>query len=169
MSKTTYLVHLVAGSTGAGKTTYSLNLCKKLDAIHFAIDEWMSALFWMDSPDPINHSWAMDRIGRCEAQIWSMVTRLAARGVPVVLDLGFTRRDHRKKFADLARKAGFPLQLHFVDVPAEERWRRVQKRNTEKGDTYAMEVTREMFDFMEKIWEAPDTAEMTTLNGVRAG
>ena len=167
MSETTYLVHLVAGSTGAGKTTYSLDLCKKLGAIHFPIDEWMTTLFWMDSPDPISHDWALERIGRVETQIWTLVGKLAAQRVPVVLDLGFTKKDHRQKFAALARDAGLSLQLHFVDVPADERWARVQKRNAEKGETFAMEVTRDMFDFMESIWEAPEAAEMTALNGVR--
>ncbi|MFC7048006.1 AAA family ATPase [Emcibacter nanhaiensis] len=167
MSETTYLVHLVAGSTGAGKTTYSLALCKELGAIHIPIDEWMTTLFWMDSPDPISHAWAMERIGRVEAQIWTLVQKLAEQGVPVVLDLGFTKREHRQKFAALAREAGLPLQLHYVDVPAEERWARVEKRNAEKGETFAMEVTRDMFDFMESMWQAPEAAEIADLNGVR--
>ncbi|WP_321395802.1 ATP-binding protein [Emcibacter sp.] len=167
MSETTYLVHLVCGSTGAGKTTHALKLSEELGAIHFPIDEWMTTLFWMDSPEPIRHDWAMERIDRCESQIWILVRRLAEKGIAVVLDLGFTRRDHRRKIAELAAEAGFPLRLHFIDVPAGERWRRVEKRNAEKGETFAMEVDREMFDFMEGIWEAPHEAEMTALNGVR--
>jgi hypothetical protein len=52
-------------------------------------------------------------------------------------------------------------------VPADERWRRVQARNTAKGETYRIEVTRPMFDFIESIWQPPDEAEMLALAGVR--
>jgi len=39
------------------------------------------------------------------------------------------------------------LSGKMIDMPAEERWHRVQKRNAEKGKTYQLgfEVTREMF------------------------
>ena len=45
-----HLIHLIWGSTGAAKTTYALQLAPELGAIRFSIDEWMAALFWMDSP-----------------------------------------------------------------------------------------------------------------------
>jgi predicted kinase len=64
------LVHLVCGSTGAGKTTYAIMLTEKLNAVRFSIDEWMSALFWMDTPQPIESAWAMARVERAMAQIW---------------------------------------------------------------------------------------------------
>jgi hypothetical protein len=48
-----HLIHLICGSTGAAKTTYALQLAAELGAIRFLIDEWMAALFWMDSPHPL--------------------------------------------------------------------------------------------------------------------
>jgi len=77
------LIHLICGSTGAGKTAYALRLSDHL--------------------------------------------------VPCVLDLGFSQTQSRAKFADLAKAASLSVQLHFIDVPAEERWRRVETRNTQKG------------------------------------
>lgn len=38
------LIHLVAGSTGAGKTTYARKLCAEIGALHFSIDQWMATL-----------------------------------------------------------------------------------------------------------------------------
>jgi predicted kinase len=127
----------------------------------------MGTLFWMDSPQPIQYAWAMERIDRCEKLIFENVRRLAKLGVPSILDLGFTRTDHREKFATLARGADLPIRLHWIDVPQEERWRRVMQRNRQRGETYEMDVDREMFDFMEGIWEAPTQAEMAALNGIR--
>jgi len=148
-------VYLITGGTGAGKTTYAISLAKETGAIRFSIDDWMTTLFWMDSPDPISFDWAMERINRAERQIWETARQALEQGLSVILDLGFTKAVHRQKFYDLAKFAGTEFALHWVDVSPEERWRRVQFRNAEKGETYAMNVPREMFDFMENEWEAP--------------
>ncbi|HTT84346.1 MAG TPA: ATP-binding protein [Rhizomicrobium sp.] len=162
-----HLVHLVCGSTGAGKTSYALRLCSQLNAVRFSIDEWMARLFWMDSPQPIEAAWATERVIRCQDQIWSVATQVAQRNVPCVLDLGFGQKAHRRKFYKLATDAGLPLQLHVLDVPAEERWRRVVDRNREKDHQLSFAVTREMFDFVESLWEPPDKEEIAACNGVR--
>ena len=162
------LIHLVCGSTGAGKTTYAKRLCDQTQAVLFSIDQWMTALFWMDSPSPLDSGWSMERVARCNDQIWAVAAQVAARGTPCVLDLGFTRFQERDRFTKLADAAGFSVQLHILDVPAEERWRRVQARNEEKGETHQLQfaVTREMFDFVESMWEPPDDAEKTACNAV---
>jgi predicted kinase len=159
--------HIICGSTGAGKSTYAKHLADDIGGIHFAIDEWMVALFWKDSPDPIEFEWAMERVNRCEVQIAAMATQCVARGVPAILDLGFTKAAHRQKFADIAEGAGIEVTLHFLDVPADMRWQRVQNRNAQKGETFSLEVGRDMFDFVEGMWEAPDKDELARLNGRR--
>lgn len=161
------LVHLICGSTGAGKTTYALRLSDRLGAVRFSIDEWMAALFWTDSPQPLDPAWSMERVERCLMQIWAVTLQSAARSVPCVL--GFGQAQSRARFAGPAKDAGLSVQLHVIDVPAEERWRRVQARNAQKGETYQLgfDVTREMFDFVEGLWEPPTEAEMLAYNGVR--
>jgi predicted kinase len=158
---------LVVGCTGAGKTTYARHLAQELSAVRFSIDEWMTKLFWMDSPQPIRFDWTMERIDRCETQIFAMVKQLAACGVPTILDLGFTKKAHRDKFRELAVESGLSLQVHFIDVPADERWLRVDRRNSERGETYAMNVDRQMFDAMESMWEPPREAEWRAGGGCR--
>ena len=164
-----HLVHLICGSTGAGKTTYALRLSDRLGAVRFSIDEWMAELFWMDTPQPLDPAWSMERVERCLTQIWAVVLQVAARNVPCVLDIGFGQAHSRARFAELAKDAGLPVQLHLIDVPAEERWRRVEARNAQKGETYQLgfNVTRAMFDFVEGLWEPPTEAEMLAYNGVR--
>jgi predicted kinase len=164
-----HLIHLVCGSTGAGKTTYSLQLSDRLKGILFSVDEWMTTLFWMDTPQPLSPAWSMERVERCLTQIWAVALKIAARNSPCVLDLGFSQAQSRRKFADLAKAAGLSVQLHFIDVPAEERWRRVETRNARKGETYQLgfDITREMFDFVEGLWEPPTDAEMLACHGVR--
>ena len=163
-----HLIHLICGSTGAGKTTYARRLCEEAGAVLFSIDQWMTALFWMDSPQPLEASWSMDRVARCNDQIWTVAAQVAARGIPCVLDLGFTRLQERDRFAKLAAAAGFSVQLHILDVPREERWRRFQVRNAEGGEAPQLQfaVTRGMFDFVETMWEPPNEAERAACNAV---
>jgi len=53
--------------------------------------------------------------------------------------------------------------------PAQERWRRVEARNRAKGGNNHLpfDVTREMFEFVESLWEPPTDGEMDASNGVR--
>ena len=65
-------IHLVAGSTGAGKTTYALALAAREGAVRLSIDEWMTALFGPDQPEPLRFEWMMERVKRCELQMWTV-------------------------------------------------------------------------------------------------
>ena len=158
-------VYLVAGQTRAGKTTHAIELAARVRGIRFSIDDWMTTLFWMDSPQPIEFEWTMARVGRCEAQILDQVKDLSKMGVPSVLDLGFTRSDHRARFAAEAQAMGATVGLHWLDISADARWQRVQQRNREKGETFTMTVDRNMFDFMEGQWQPPSDDELTLMNG----
>ncbi|MSO72834.1 MAG: hypothetical protein EXQ84_04400 [Rhodospirillaceae bacterium] len=96
----------------------------------------------MDTPQPLDPSWSMARVERCYKQIWGTASRVAARDVPCVLDLGFSRTESRARFAELTRDAGLSARLHFVAVPAEERWRRVEARNAKKRRDVSAEIRR---------------------------
>jgi len=150
---------VVTGSTGAGKSTFARELAARVGGVRFSIDEWMTALFWMETPEKKDFLWAMERIGRCEAQIAAVAVSLATAGVDSVLDLGFTLRAHREAWLKRAWEAGIAVELHVLDVPAEVRWERVCERNGGEGETFSFEVTREMFDFMEARWELPSEKE----------
>jgi predicted kinase len=161
------LIHLICGSTGSGKTTYSRALADRLGAMRFSIDEWMSAFFWMDAPEPFLPAWAMERVVRCRDQIWRVAAEAAALGVPCLLEVGLTTAADRARFAELARDAGLAVRLHHLDVPIEERWRRTEVRNASpEAAQLPFTVTREMFDFVETLWEPPSEAEMAAMDGV---
>ena len=49
--------------------------------------------------------------------------------------------------------------------PIESEW--TMERIKKKGSTFQLVFDREMFNFVEDMWEPPDDAEMAALNGVR--
>lgn len=154
-------IHLVLGPQGAGKSTYSLQLAQQKSAVRFSIDEWMQSLFSPDLPKTMSLSWIMERVQRCEAQIWATASQIARAGGCVVLDLGFTKVESRKNFRRLAADIGAEVQIHVLDAPYPVRKERVRKRNLEKGETFSFEVTPMMFDFMEKEFQPPTEDELS--------
>jgi predicted kinase len=161
------MIHLVCGSTGAGKSTYSGKLAGQLGALHLSIDDWMVTLFSPDKPERPDWQWIDERATRCERQIVTTALQLGRLGVPSILDLGLQRADQRRRVAAPALAAGLAVHLHVLDIDVAERWRRVEERNAEKGETYRLTVTRPMFDFIDTIWQPPDANEMAALNGAR--
>ncbi len=164
---TTASLHMICGAVGAGKTTYALGLCEQVGGVHLAIDQWMTRLFGKDAPLPPQWGWVAERVHRCEAQMAEMAFQCVRRGVPAILDQSFLRREDRSRLAAAADATGLPVRLHFLDVPADERWRRVAGRNVEKGRTFSLEVPRAMFDFVERLWQPPNDDEMAALHGIR--
>ena len=156
----TATLHVIFGPSGAGKSTYAKDLARRTPAIHFAIDEWMARLFAADMPEPLEFEWMMERVERCEAQIWSTAAAAMASGGSVILDLGLMRRSDRARVAQIAEACELPIQFHFVTAPQDVRRARVLDRNEVRGDTFSIEVTPDMFAFIEGIYEAPEPDEL---------
>jgi len=151
---------LVCGSTGAGKTTYSIALAKEINAVRFSIDPWMQTLFAKDMKG-LDYQWMIERVYRCYDQIWDVSQQILALGNNVILDLGFTSKDQREFFTAKASAMGVIPAVHFLDVPKATRKLRVTQRNTEKPpELYSFEVNDLMFNFIESRFEAPDAAEL---------
>ena len=153
-------IHMICGLTGAGKSTYAEQLRQDLKAVRFSIDDWNARLFFMDRDPSSDFNWFYDRVQRCCAQMRDTAEQVLDTGTPVVFDCGFTDRKEQKIFYDWAESLGHRVILHFIDVDSETRWSRTQHRNHEQGATYKIHVTREMFDFMEGIWQAPEDDEL---------
>ena len=153
-------IHIVFGPQGAGKSTYSQKLSKEVKGVHLSIDDWMWKLYGDDLPKPMNLKWIMERVERCENQIWSISKQISECGNEVILDLGFTKRAKRELFKTLANDQNIPAQFHFVNAHHSIRRKRVLERNIKKGETFSFEVTPAMFDFMETEFEIPKGHEL---------
>lgn len=153
-------LNVIFGPCGAGKTTYAYDLAGRESAVPFVLDEWGARLFGPDVHGPLDFGWMLERMARCDAQIWSTAAAVLAAGTSVVLDTGLMHRAGRERVRQMAEAEGWSLKWHFVDAPQEVRRARVAGRNTTKGETFVMEVTPEMFDLIEGVYEAPAPAEL---------
>ena len=156
----TATLNVIFGPCGAGKTTYAHTFARRERAVAFILDDWMARMFGPDMPDPLEYEWMLERVGRCEAQIWSTAAAVLAAGTPVILDIGLMRRDDRARVRQIAEATGLPLQVHFVDAPPDVRRARVQDRNEVRGEGFAIAVSPDMFDFIEGVYEAPQADEL---------
>ena len=154
------MIHLIVGNTGSGKTTYSTELKVKNNGIVFSIDKWNKTLFLTDKKPNDGLEWFLERINRAEEMIMELVTQLENAKTDSILDLGLSKFEHRQKFRKFAESNGYKLKTHFLDISKETRLERVMKRNSEKGETFEFEVSKENFDFMETWFEKPSEKEM---------
>ena len=153
-------LNVIFGPCGAGKTTYAHQFARREKAVAFILDDWMARMFGPDMPEPLHYDWMIERVGRCEAQIWATAAAVLATGTSVILDIGLMRRDDRARVREIAGATGLPLQWHFVDAPQDVRRARVAGRNQIRGETFAIAVSPDMFDFIEGVYEPPEPGEL---------
>jgi len=158
------MIHLIVGNTGSGKTTYSNKLKEKTKGIIFSIDKWNNILFLPDKKNKDGLEWFLERIERVESIISSLILQLEGTENDSILDLGFSKFEHREKFRKFAKINNIEIKIHFLDISKETRLKRIFERNIEKGETFEFEVTQENFEFMESWFEKPTEKELT--NGI---
>lgn len=154
------MIHLIVGNTGSGKTTYSNSLKEDIKGIIFSIDKWNKTLFLKDKTDDDGLDWFLERIERAESLILSLVLQLESVNMNSILDLGFSKLEHREKFRKFAKKNALKYKFHFINIPKETRKHRILERNKNKGETYEFEVSEENFEFMEGWFEKPTDIEL---------
>ncbi len=142
---------LTCGLPGAGKTTLAVQLAAERVALRLTKDEWLRALG--SSP------WENVTGAKIEQELWRLTQQLLSLGVSVVLDFGLWARIERDEMRTVARDLGVGVELHFLDVPTDELWRRIEVRNSAPPwDTEP--ISRADLDEWLAIFETPDAAEL---------
>jgi len=153
-------IYLIEGPVGAGKSTYAGLLSKELTAVHLSLDEWFTHLYSSDRPSNGFFQWYFERKERLLELMWKHALGLTESGISPILELGLIQRQARYAFYERAQVAEIDLRVHVLDASNETRWERVQKRNQEKGTTFSMFVSEQVFELASKLWEAPDDIEI---------
>ena len=143
---------LTCGLPGAGKTKLATQLAADRSAVRLTKDEWLWALG--SSP------WDASTRDRVDHELWRLAQEALRLGVSVVLDFGLWARIERDEMRSAARGLGVGVELHYLDVPADELWQRIEARNSEPPwDSYP--IRRADLDGWLRVFQAPDAAELT--------
>lgn len=114
-------------------------------------DEWLTALG--SSP------WDTPTRKKVERELWRLALELLRLDLSVVLDFGLWARSERDEMRLAARSIGVAVELHFLDAPPDELWRRIQARNSQPPwDSHP--IRRSDLDEWLAIFQAPDSAEL---------
>lgn len=142
---------LTCGLPGAGKTTLARELAAERGAVRLTKDEIQRALG--SSP------WDRDVGERIEAELWRLAQEILRLGTSVVLDFGLWARVERDELRAAARDLCVGVELHYLDVPIEELWRRIDARNS--APPWDSEpITRAHLDEWLTIFQPPEAAEL---------
>lgn len=96
---------------------------------------------------------------RVEDELWRVAQEILRLGVSVVLDFGLWARLERDEMRSGARGLGASVELHYLDVPTNELWRRIEARNSEPPwDSHP--IHRTDLDKWVRMFQAPDAAEL---------
>jgi predicted kinase len=142
---------LICGLPGSGKTTLAKQLATKWRAVRFCPDEWKHDL-------DIDYYDEQRRV-RLEARLWRLGQELLRLGQSVILESGFWAREERDELRLAARALGVPVELHYLEVPVDELWRRLEIRN-ELALSGTAPIKHEDLQKWARQFEAPDAAEL---------
>jgi predicted kinase len=135
-------IYAMTGGNGAGKTTYALKISQEKSAQFFSLDKTIK-----DFNQPIqSYEDYMLYYQRAMDLMSSKAIQLLKEGTSVVFDFGggVASRDWLRH---IAVSSGAEVEIFHLEVPLEERKRRIQQRNREKNqDVYFFHMSDEHFN-----------------------
>ncbi len=142
---------LLCGLPGAGKSTLAKAMIATHGALGFSPDEWLIAI------DPVTHTSEMRE--HVETLQWNLALDLAGRGARVVLENGFWTKSERNGLRGVARSRLIAIELHYLEIPHDELWRRLEERNVQQP-AGSWTITRTEFDNACNVFEPPRAREL---------
>lgn len=150
-------VIMTCGLICTGKTTYAERLRVEKNAALLSVDEITLALFHDDIGDM--HDVYVER---AEKYLFDKALELVEVGIDVVYDVGLWTRRERDEARKFFRENGVKCEIHYITVPQEEWYRRIEKRNAavKLGKCAAYYVDEGLARKCLDIFEPPESNEI---------
>lgn len=159
-------VIMTCGLICVGKTTYAEKLRRERKAALLSVDEITLALFHGDVGDM--HDVYVER---AEKYLFNKSLELVEVGIDVVFDIGLWTKGERDEAREFFRKNGVECEIHYVTVPQEEWYRRIEKRNAavQAGERSAYFVDEGLARKCLDIFETPADDEVDVVINTVSG
>jgi len=140
-------IYATVGPMGSGKTTLALKIAKEQGALFQTLDGTIKSF-----NEPIGDLKGYERLmPKALDLMFSRALQALKSGQSVVFDVA-----RWPWLIELADAANTKIEVYHFEIPTEERWRRVQKRNTEKAENvYHWTMSKEEFDAQDPHREVP--------------
>lgn len=151
---------LICGLPGAGKTTLARALADERGAVRLCPDEWLSDLELSLYDEPVR--------ARLEGRLIGLAEELLRLGQSVILEFGFWSRSERDALRELARDLQARVELRVLELPLDELWVRIERRNN-SPQWRAAPITREQLELWSTWFERPTRSELDLFDEPAAG
>lgn len=138
---------IVCGLPGSGKTTYARHIQAKMHGIRLSPDEWMNAL-------GIN-LWDAEKREKIERLQWQLGQEFLGMRMTIIIEWGTWGRSERDALRARARELGATVELHYLPVPFEVLFERIQRRGIENPP-----ITREQLLQWAGAFQEPTPQEL---------
>jgi predicted kinase len=153
--KSSLTIYGMIGPMGSGKTTLALKIAKDTGALFQTLDGTIK-----DFNEPVGDLKGYERLmPKALDRMYSNALVALKSGRSVVFDVA-----RWPWLMELADEADVKIEIYYFEISAEERWRRVQKRNQEKPEgVYHWTMSKEEFDAQDPIRKLPAAMPGLTL------
>lgn len=149
------IIYALTGGNGAGKTTYALKVAKETGALFLSLDKTIK-----DFNQPIkSYDDYMTHFQRALVSMSSQAGLALEETGSVVFDFGggIATRPWLKQIAE---SSGAKIEIFHLEVPVEERRRRIRQRNKEQdGSVYFFHMSDDEFSLQNLGESQPPPAE----------
>lgn len=143
------------GKMGAGKTTKSLEVSHKRNAVLLSEDEWLASVY----PDSIKTlEDYVKYAGLLKPQMKKLTQSILATGTNVVMDFPANTILQREWFKSIFSEIQAPHEMIYIDQPNEICLGQIAKRRIEQPQRAATD-TEEMFELVTKYFVTPTPDE----------
>jgi predicted kinase len=140
-------IYAMVGPMGSGKTTLALKIAKEQGALFQSLDGTIKGF-----NQPIGDLNGYENLmPKALDTMYTKAIQALKNGQSVVFDVG-----RWPWLMELANAADTKIEIYYFEISAEERWRRVQKRNHEKPENvYHWTMTKEELESQSPIRHLP--------------
>ena len=150
---------LLYGLPGSGKSFFARQASDLLHIPHISSDRIRYELFEKPTYSKEEQTIVLNLM-------YMMLEEYAKLGLSAIFDVSINKLQDRRAIRDLARKYNMTPLLVWLQADTESCFFRAKSRDLRKADDkYSTEISRELFDQIEKTMQAPQNEDALVISG----